>query len=157
MPPVASWHSRSSISCTDFDNFPIDEARVQAWRTNDPTPGAQTPLDFTQNYQSTTLYRLNPYGLSSTQAAQVYGTSGLSSIFNRQMVLSKERRYIGRANFDWQFDRYNRLKVGGEYTLFKLQFYQRGAATQDICFCNVWSRARFGTTGSCRIDSISVT
>jgi hypothetical protein len=138
----------------DFDNFAVDEARVKAWRTNDPTPGAQTPLDFTKNYQSSTLYRLNPYGLSSTQAAQVYGTSGLSSIFNRQMVLSREQRYIGRANFDWQVDRYNRLKLGGEYTEFKLQFYQRGAATQDICFCNVWveSPVRYNGFVQDRVD-----
>jgi len=122
----------------DFDNFSVDDARVQAWRTNDPTPGAQTPLDFTKNYTSSTLYRLNPYGLSATQASQVYPTSGLSSPVSGQMVLSRERRYIGRANLDWQLDRYNRVKLGGEYTLYKLQFYQRGAATQDICFCNIW-------------------
>ncbi len=138
----------------DFDNFSVDEARVQAWRTNNPTPGAQTPLDFTKNYSSSTLYRLNPYGLSSTQAAQVYSTSGLSSIFNRQMVLSKERRYVGRANVDWQVDRYNRLKVGGDYTLYKLQFYQRGAATQDICFCNIWveSPVRYNAFVQDRLD-----
>jgi hypothetical protein len=122
----------------DFDNFPINEARVRAWRTNDPTVGAQTPLDFTKNYQSSTVYRMNPYGLSATQAAGVYATSGLTSVRNVQMVLSRERRYIGRANLDWQLDRYNRVKLGGEYTLYKLQFYQRGATTQDICFCNIW-------------------
>jgi hypothetical protein len=28
----------------------------------------------------------------------------------------RENRWVGKANLDWQFDRYNRLKFGGEFT-----------------------------------------
>ena len=39
------------------------------------------------------------------------------------MSLYKEDRYIGKATLDWQADRYNRLKFGGELTQYNIDNY----------------------------------
>lgn len=41
----------------------------------------------------------------------------------------KENRTIARANLDWQADRYNRVKFGGEYTGYDITSYGGGAAS----------------------------
>ena len=49
-----------------------------------------------------------------------YGLLGFSESgggpTRRRLILYKENRLIGTATLDWQVDRYNRLKIGGEYT-----------------------------------------
>jgi hypothetical protein len=35
----------------------------------------------------------------------------------------RENRWVGKANLDWQFDRYNRLKIGGEFTRYDIGNY----------------------------------
>ena len=38
-------------------------------------------------------------------------------------MLYRENRLIGKANLDWQLDRYNRLKLGGEFTHYDIDSY----------------------------------
>ena len=40
-----------------------------------------------------------------------------------RVSLYKEDRYIGKATLDWQADRYNRLKLGGEFTRYNIDNY----------------------------------
>ena len=40
-----------------------------------------------------------------------------------RLSLYKEDRYIGKATLDWQADRYNRLKIGGELTRYDIDNY----------------------------------
>ena len=35
----------------------------------------------------------------------------------------RENRWVGKANLDWQFDRYNRIKFGGEFTHYDIGNY----------------------------------
>ena len=35
----------------------------------------------------------------------------------------QEKRYIGKANLDWQVDRFNRVKLGGEFTRYNIKAY----------------------------------
>ncbi len=39
----------------------------------------------------------------------------------------KEDRAIGKANLDWQVDRYNRVKLGGEFTKYYITNYSMPA------------------------------
>ncbi len=112
----------------DFDNWDVDEALVRRWTTDGPN---QVPLDPAANYSTNVDDRVDPWALAA------FGNSRSSSPIS-QLTLSKERRYIGRANLDWQLDRYNRLKLGGELTKYKINHFDRGMANQDICFCDVY-------------------
>ena len=72
-------------------------------------------------YALTDEWRNNAYGLYNLDefASVLFPESGGpagSSRFAQTLVLYRENRYIGKANLDWQFDRYNRLKLGGEFT-----------------------------------------
>ncbi len=43
-----------------------------------------------------------------------------------------ENRLVGKANLDWQADRYNRVKFGGEYTGYDITSYSNGGASQMV-------------------------
>jgi outer membrane receptor for ferrienterochelin and colicin len=61
--------------------------------------------------------RLNAYGV----------TGGFSNYgVNQGQTLWEERRFVGRANIDWQADRYNRFKFGGEATLGNVNRWAMG-------------------------------
>ena len=38
-------------------------------------------------------------------------------------TLYQEERLIGKANLDWQADRYNRLRFGGEFTHYAIDYW----------------------------------
>ena len=42
----------------------------------------------------------------------------------------KEDRAVGKATLDWQVDRYNRLKIGGEYTQYDITSYSTQLTSQ---------------------------
>ena len=48
----------------------------------------------------------------------------------------KENRWVGKANLDWQFDRYNRLKFGGEFTRYDIGNYSH--QLDDQIFSDVY-------------------
>ena len=45
---------------------------------------------------------------------------------------TRRDRYIGKANLDWQVDRYNRLKLGGEFTHYDIDNYSHFRLTDQI-------------------------
>jgi hypothetical protein len=117
-----------------FDNFPIDDQLISNVRKNE---GRITPVDVenaTQyNYVDET--RNDAYGVYGKYAGFFntlggdiwsFGESGgpSGSITGAQRLsLYKEQRYIGKATLDWQADRYNRLKLGGEFTRYSIDDY----------------------------------
>jgi len=108
----------------DFDNFPLDDSLVQNYRSN--TPGSRrSPYDLenTAQYALVDQYRNNAYGLmNNDEVANVeFYESGGPEV--NPLRLYKESRYIGKANLDWQVDRYNRLKLGGELTQYHIDSY----------------------------------
>lgn len=106
----------------DFKTFPIDSQLVANYQANEPgTRRSPYDLENRDQYSTTSQYRSNAYGLTGTEESG--GPTG-------NLQLNKENRAIGKANLDWQFDRYNRLKLGGEYTKYDLANYHHGLTSQ---------------------------
>ena len=58
------------------------------------------------------------------------GGPGNSPGGTQRLDMYKEQRYIGKATLDWQADRYNRLKIGGEFTRYKIDSYSFALASK---------------------------
>jgi hypothetical protein len=103
----------------DFKTFPISGIDAN-FRTNS---GRLSPYDIknTDQYQVIDKYRNDPYGVTGFNESG--GPVGRISLY-------KEDRAVGKGNLDWQIDRYNRLKLGGEYTKYYIQNYSSGLTTQ---------------------------
>jgi outer membrane receptor for ferrienterochelin and colicin len=107
----------------DFDNFPLNEELINNVRNN--LPGTRrSPLDLenTSQYSLINEYRNSAYGLDGGSEAGGPGGNALT--------LYRENRLRGKANLDWQFDRYNRIKLGGEFTRFEISSYNHTLTSQ---------------------------
>jgi outer membrane receptor for ferrienterochelin and colicin len=118
----------------DFDNFPLTQGLIDNIRRNQ---GRITPIDVNNgsNYLMVDDLRDNAYGLygqyqnfanTNDGATWALGERGRYTIDNdtpSRFSLYKEDRYIGKATLDWQADRYNRLKLGGEFTRYNIDNY----------------------------------
>jgi outer membrane receptor for ferrienterochelin and colicin len=118
----------------NFDNFPVTQGLVDNIRRNQ---GRITPIDVNNgsNYLMVDRLRNNAYGLYgnyqnfantldfSTWAMGESGRYTNDSDTPTRVSLYKENRYIGKATLDWQADRYNRLKLGGELTRYDIDNY----------------------------------
>ena len=106
----------------DFDNFPLNDELIDNFRNN--TPGSRrSPLDLenTSQYSLINKYRNSAYGLDG--GSEAGGPNGT-------LFLYRENRLRGKANLDWQFDHYNRLKLGGEFTRFEIGSYVHNLTSQ---------------------------
>ena len=103
----------------DFKTFPISSIDGN-FRTN---TGVRSPYDLTSTtqYQPIDKYRNNPYGLTGFEEGG--GPTGRISLY-------KEDRAVGRGILDWQLDRYNRIKLGGDYTKYYINAYSSGLTSQ---------------------------
>jgi hypothetical protein len=113
----------------NFDNFPLDDQLLKNYRQNIAN-SRRSPynLENTAQYALVDQWRNNAYGLyNADEFASVLfpegGGPASSQRWSETLILYREDRYIGKANLDWQFDRYNRLKLGGEYTRYSLTSY----------------------------------
>ena len=108
----------------DFGSFPLDQALVENIRLNRPG-SRRTPFNLEDPVQLNLVdqFRNNAYGLPGWSEAG--GPAG-------RMRLYHENRYIAKANLDWQVDRYNRLRLGGEVTRYSIgRFESELAALGD--------------------------
>ena len=113
----------------NFDNFPVNDELLQNFRRN---TGRRSPYDLEHpdQYALIDRYRNSPYGLRG------FSESGGPDGF---LVLFQEDRYVGRAVLDWQIDRYNRFKLGGDLTRFSLKSYGHfltGSGGADMFIAN---------------------
>ena len=113
----------------NFDNFPLDDQLLKNYRQNIAN-SRRSPynLENTAQYALVDQWRNNAYGVyNADEFASVLfpegGGPASSQRWSETLILYREDRYIGKANLDWQFDRYNRLKLGGEYTRYSLTSY----------------------------------
>jgi hypothetical protein len=142
----------------NFDNFPIDDELLQNFRTN--TLGSRrTPYDLENpaQYAIVDEWRNNAYGLYNRDeiASVIFpeggGPAGSERYANR-LVLYKENRLIGKANLDWQADRYNRLKLGGEFTQYYLDSYSSQLENQAFSDYYREKPIRFNLFAEDRLD-----
>ncbi len=100
----------------DFDNFPLDQELVDNFRFN-RAQTRRTPYDVESpdQYRLKDQYRNNAYGLTGWSES-----GGPDADFR----LYREDRYLVRAILDGQVDRYNRVKVGGEFIRYSIDRYQ---------------------------------
>jgi hypothetical protein len=103
----------------DFDHYsdddPSDPRAVTTLETQEDwdqlvanvRDGQGTRAPYENRYDLITRqpYRANPFAMAS-----YFPTEGIGG----GVGLNNEHRWLGRLNVDWQLDRYNRLKLGGE-------------------------------------------
>ncbi|MBA3444360.1 MAG: carboxypeptidase regulatory-like domain-containing protein [Gemmatimonadales bacterium] len=111
----------------DFGNFDLNDELVNNYRQN-LAGTRRSPLDLENRvqYATTDVYRNNAYGLynrGSAGADMQFYDNGIGSPLGTRLVMYRENRLVGKANLDWQFDRYNRFKFGGEITRYDLGNY----------------------------------
>jgi Carboxypeptidase regulatory-like domain/TonB-dependent Receptor Plug Domain len=124
----------------DFDNFPLNDELVNNYREN-IAGSRRAPLDLENRvqYATTDVYRNNAYGLynrGSAGADMQFYDNGIGQPLATRLIMYQENRWIGKANLDWQFDRYNRFKFGGELTHYDLGSYSH--QLEDQIFSDVF-------------------
>ncbi|HXI21084.1 MAG TPA: hypothetical protein VNH46_08370, partial [Gemmatimonadales bacterium] len=114
----------------DFGNFDITNI-ASDFRTN---TGRLTPFDLNKRdeYNLIDNYRNNAYAAQGggLGAASAFSDGGGPASGVARLSLYKEDRAVGKGNLDWQVDRYNRLKLGGEYTKYYMQNYSSQLTSQ---------------------------
>jgi hypothetical protein len=114
----------------DFDNFPVNEELVRNILVNAPgTRRSPLNLENTDQYLQVDQYRNSAYGLLGWPESG--GPAGT-------LLLHRENRGIAKANLDWQVDRYNRLKAGGELTRYSIGHYENQMTAPLWSFFNVY-------------------
>ncbi|MBK9548075.1 MAG: carboxypeptidase regulatory-like domain-containing protein [Gemmatimonadetes bacterium] len=101
------------------DNFPLDSTLLKNILTNKVTNRiGLTDRINTSQYSGQGGYGGAPDGVG-------YGAGGGGG-FDNAINYQIENRKVFKANLDWQADRYNRIKFGGEYTGYDITAYGGG-------------------------------
>jgi hypothetical protein len=125
----------------DQNNFPLTDELINNVRKDS---GRITPFDANNGgaYSVVDNLRNDAYGLYGNYQnfantlnldTWMFGESGgpgNSPGATSRLDMYKEQRYIGKATLDWQADRYNRLKIGGEFTRYKIDSYSFALASK---------------------------
>ncbi len=142
----------------NFDNFPLDDQLLQNFRTN-ASGSRRSPLDVENlaQYAIVDEWRNNAYGLYNRDefASVLFPESGGpagSERFTTRQVMYRENRLIGKANLDWQLDRYNRLKLGGEYTHYDIDSYSFQLESQAFSDFYMEQPIRYNLFAEDRLD-----
>jgi hypothetical protein len=127
----------------NFDNFALDDELESNYKFN-VAGSRRSPLDLenTDQYRVADNYRNNPYGTIGWSESGIGGGQQMYS----------EDRLVGRATLDWQADRFNRVKVGGEFTRYDMYYYNHTLTSQ--AFSDVFSEQpnRWSGFASDRLD-----
>ncbi|PYP18275.1 MAG: hypothetical protein DMD54_06005 [Gemmatimonadetes bacterium] len=99
----------------------LDDKQIQCLQAGQAACQDLAPFLDRNDLISAQPYRMNPYGAEQSARLPMF-TSGVDNGF----TLIQEQRWQFRGNFDWQADRYNRIKLGGEYHTFDTRRYASG-------------------------------
>jgi len=150
-----AWFNASSIQfLTNFNTFPINDQLIENMRLNrcrvagegqGGGVGGCIPFIDRNDLAAASSYRFNPYGVNSSQfAIQGIGTTAPQ--------LTQETRLTGRANIDWQANRYNRIQAGFDFTNFKDLAWGANLVNQIFMDAYIDSPKTLGLYGSDRLD-----
>ena len=120
--PFGGFYIKPYEFLFDFDNFPLNDQLIENYRDN-IIGSRRSPFNLEERdqYNEIDNYRNNAEGRLGVSEGG--GPQGRLQLF-------KEDRYIGKANLDWQLDRYNRIKLGGEYTKYDMFIYSHTLTSQ---------------------------
>jgi outer membrane receptor for ferrienterochelin and colicin len=116
----------------DLESFPINDELINNFRTEaSDSRRRPIPVEEISNYDPTFQYRTNAYGAFPTNRTtttapdagfpgEESGGPGGNAVISS---LYEESRMVGKANLDWQADRYNRLRLGGEFTRYDIGYW----------------------------------
>ena len=137
----------------DRDNFPIDQTLIDNFKNN-KAGSRRGPYDIenTNQYRTTAEFRTNPYSLLRKQNGLLGGFSESGGPSGIILELNSENRAIGRATLDWQVDRFNRIKLGGEYTDYDISAYRQSLTSQAFSNAYIEDPIRFNTFVQDRLD-----
>jgi outer membrane receptor protein involved in Fe transport len=112
------------------DDFTVDQALVDRFLRNE---GRLTPFDVTRtDLLLAGEYRTNPYGTLGIGCTGCFATRGAGGVFTH----IAERQLQARVSVDWQLNRQNRLKFGGDYTTIDEDYAVLGY--QSLSFAQIW-------------------
>ncbi len=126
--PFMGWYFGGFDYEYGFNDFPVNDDLVRNYRIQDPN----APITIYDRFNTTQYNGQNGYGGLAGNPGAVGGFGGAPGTLNT----ATDTRWIGKANIDWQVDRYNRLKFGGEYTKEDMGTYNIGASGQG--FSDIW-------------------
>jgi hypothetical protein len=88
-------------------------------------------------------FRMNPYALATGYSNQGWDVTA---------TLLNETRLTGRANIDWQFDRYNRFRFGGDLQSGDVNYFSSPVLRQSFMDAYSEDPVRYGFYGEDRLD-----
>lgn len=147
----------------DFDNFSDDTPDMYPQGADVVVTQLKTQEDWDQliaNIRSNRGTRMPYLGRSDIFNSQPYRMNpyGMTSGFTNEGIdhaprLQDESRLTARANVDWQFDRYNRFRFGGDLLNGNVSWYGPGSLTRQI-FMDAYTESpvRYGFYGEDRLD-----
>jgi len=133
---AVDFNSRHSVKIGDstYQNVGyLDDRQIQCVLAGEGFCQNDVPLLNDNDVNSVMPYRMNPYGVEQSNRFSFW-TAGQDQSIN----LSRERRLQGRANFDWQADRFNRIKLGGEFHSFDTRRYADGSGMNSSFGLNAY-------------------
>jgi len=127
----------------------LDDRQVQCVQAGEGSCRADVPFLQNNDFNSIQPYRMNPYGVEQSNRFSLW-TGGQDNALD----MSRERRLIGRANFDWQADRFNRIKAGGDFLSFDTRRYNAAAGMNSSFVLNAYHETpiRYGAYAEDRLD-----
>ena len=78
--------------------------------------------------------------------------NGIGSPLATRLIMYRENRWVGKANLDWQFDRYNRVKLGGEFTHYDIGNYSHQLDDQIFSDVFLEKPLRYNVFAEDRLD-----
>lgn len=152
--PFAFFNVSDIKFVTNFSSFPINDQLIENLRLNRCRMAGQgqgggaggcIPFIDRNDLAASSNYRFNPYGVASTAFASFgIGTTAPN--------LNQESRFTGRANLDWQANRYNRVQAGVDFTNFTDQAWTSNLVNQIFMDAYKASPKTMGLYGQDRID-----
>ncbi|HRP07381.1 MAG TPA: TonB-dependent receptor [Gemmatimonadales bacterium] len=142
--PFLGWYFTPFDFEYDSDDFPVTDELIRNYQLQ--SAGSRMTL----------FDRTNPaqYAQTSGYSAPPGTPGGVSSWGDArdQLEASNESRWIGKANIDWQVDRYNRLKTGVEYISSQMDLYNLN--TESLSFSDMWAAepVRYSVFAEDRLD-----
>jgi hypothetical protein len=127
--PFLGWQFGNLEYEYGFDEFPVTDELIRNYRLQT----AESKIVIYDRFNITQYQGQSGYAGSIGNPGAVGGFGAAPGTLNT----AQESRWIGKANLDWQVDRYNRMKLGVEYTQTEMDTYAIGASGQG--FSDIWA------------------